>query len=520
MAVFAVSFDGTRINNADDTTGWANNGVTPSLNGDNYYQGSGSIAAQVKTSDAGFQYTSAAQNLTGQAALIKMASGRPGALQGNGISIRIGSTTANYYRFDLFSASSYPAVGGFQIVAVNPNVAQWRNGTVGTPNLTSVTYWSFRAHYTANTQGANTFADAIDTIASGTGLTGLSGGGGDPAGKFSDFIAADEATEANRWGVVTSRDGILFINGTLTIGSSGNATQFTSVGEALVFPNNRVTTGFCGVKLDIQNAGSNIAIEGGLFNGRGALFGSDDTRPRIEVIGTAGTCTMSGQSINGYEQVILTSKVEMLGCSFSNGALIDAKGATLNGSSITGGTSTTALLWDVAVNTSGKLDNVSFISGGSGHALELGPNTPNEVTFQNLSFTGYGANGTTNAAVYNNSGKALTIYVVGSTPTVRNGSGASTTFVANPATLTLTGIAEHSEVRIYEAGTQTELFGIEDKIEEVDPAYSYTVAQAVDIVVHNVEGYQYWRLPNYMLPSSDSTLPVSQVRERVYRNPP
>jgi hypothetical protein len=272
------------------------------------------------------------------------------------------------------------------------------------------------------------------------------------------------------------------------------------------------------VQLNIENAGTNISLSGGLFNGRGALTGSDDTRPRITVVGTAGTCLLDGQSVNGYERVTLTSKVEATACSFSNGALIEANGATLNGSAVAGATGTTALLWNVNANTSGKLDNVSFTSRGTGHAIELGSLVPDELTFNSLTFTGYGSNGTTDAAVYNNSGKALTIFVSGATPTVRNGSGASTTFVSNPSTLTLTGVVDGSEVRIYAANTTTELYGVEDKLTGVDPAYTYTSPQSVDIVVHNVE-YQYFRINGFALPSGDSSLPIAQVFDRNYNNP-
>ena len=90
--------------------------------------------------------------------------------------------------------------------------------------------------------------------------------------------------------------------------------------------------------------------------------------------------------------------------------------------------------------------------------------------------------------------------------------------VQSAATLTLTGIVDGSEVRIYAAGTTTELYGIESKSAGVDPAYSYTSAQPVDIVVHSVD-YNYWRLNNYSLPSADASLPVSQVFDRNYRNP-
>jgi hypothetical protein len=440
MTAFSVAFDGTRLNNADALTGWTADGVTPSLTADQTYQGTGSIGAQIKTADAGFQYTSASTNMSGRTAIIKMVSGRPGALQGNGMSCRIGSTNANYYAYYLLSATTYPPVGGWQIMAVDPNVSQWRNATVGTPNLGAVTYWSFRANYTANTQGLNTFADAVDTIANGTGLTGLNGTTG-PAGAFSNFQTSDEGTEANRWGVVTAKDGILFITGTLTIGASGTATKFASVGETIVFPNHRVTTAFAGLKLDIQNATTEIYISGGLFNGRGALTGSDDTRPRIEVVGTAGVCDFAGHTFSGYEQVIFTSVVEATTCSFTNGRLITPNGANLSGSAITGATGTTALLWNVNADTDGKLDNTSFSSGGAGHAIELGSNTPTSITLRNVGFSSYaGTDGSTgNEALYNNSGKTITVFIVGgTTPSVRNGSGASTILVANPVTVTLT----------------------------------------------------------------------------------
>lgn len=430
MTVFGVVFDGTRVNDADVVTGWANDGQNAVLDADQFYQGSGSIGAQIKTADAGFKYTSSSQDLTGRTALIKMVSGRPGGLQGNGLSIRIGSSDgSNYYLWNLLSATTYPPVGGWQIMAVNPNVSQWRSATSGTPNMSAATYWSFRAHYTSNTQGRNTFADAIDHIATGKGLTGTAGGGGDPAGSFANFATADAGTDANRWGIVTVRDGILFVAGTLTIGSSV-ATEFTSVGETLVFPDHRVTTNFCGLAFDLQNASTNINIDGALFNGRGALYTSDDTRPRYSVSSTSGLLTITGSNFSGFEQAIFNTACSITSCTFSTGGLITAAGANLSGSSIVNSTTSVALLWNVNLNTNGLLNNMSFISAGTGHAIELGPSTPDTIAFFGHSYTGYaGTDGSSGDEVlYNNSGKAITVQITGfgNMPTIRNGTDAST----------------------------------------------------------------------------------------------
>lgn len=92
----------------------------------------------------------------------------------------------------------------------------------------------------------------------------------------------------------------------------------------------------------------------------------------------------------------------------------------------------TALSWNINADTNSKLDGSKFISGGTGYGIELGTNTPATITLTNVTFTGYGANGTTNAAIYNNSGKTITINVAGgSTPTYKDGTGASTTIVSS-----------------------------------------------------------------------------------------
>ena len=90
------------------------------------------------------------------------------------------------------------------------------------------------------------------------------------------------------------------------------------------------------------------------------------------------------------------------------------------------------------------LDSMTFTSDGAGHAIYI--TTPGSYDYTLNSFNGYGVDTSTDAAIYNNSGGAVTINVnSGDTPTFRNGVGASTTIVAGAVTTKIT--ATNSETK-------------------------------------------------------------------------
>lgn len=80
--------------------------------------------------------------------------------------------------------------------------------------------------------------------------------------------------------------------------------------------------------------------------------------------------------------------------------------------------------------------------------------------------------------------------------------------------LTLTGLQPNSEVRVYQAGTTTEIAGIESSGTTFSAITSET---SVDIVVHSL-GYEYQRIEGADT-SSNLTLPIQQRVDRNYRNP-
>jgi hypothetical protein len=82
------------------------------------------------------------------------------------------------------------------------------------------------------------------------------------------------------------------------------------------------------------------------------------------------------------------------------------------------------------------------------------------------------------------------------------------------STLTLTGLQSNSEVRVFNAGTTTELAGVENSGTTFAANIS---ASSVDIVVHSL-GYEYQKIEGADT-SSNLTLPIQQRVDRNYRNP-
>jgi hypothetical protein len=148
----------------------------------------------------------------------------------------------------------------------------------------------------------------------------------------------------------------------------------------------------------------------------------------------------------------------------------------------------------------------------TGHAIQIG--SAGTYTFTDLTFNSFGTDGTNTAAIYNSSGGAVTINVFGgSVPTVRNSAG-STTTVNNLTTLTLTSLQPNSEVRVFDAGTITELAGVENS------GTSFTAnisAASVDIVIHSL-GFEYQKISGADT-TSNLTLPIQQRVDRNYSNP-
>jgi hypothetical protein len=241
----------------------------------------------------------------------------------------------------------------------------------------------------------------------------------------------------------------------------------------------------------------------------------------LSVIG-AGTITMNNQitfdtlTINDYS-TISASGATFLNSTFlnvpsSSDSISISSGTTFTGCTINVSRVTAGNYW-VSVPSPTGFTNCSFIGGG-GHAIRI--TTAGTYSFVGNTFSGFGATGTTGAAIYNDSGGLVTINISGGgdTPTYRNGTSASTV-INNSVTLTLTDLIPDSEVRIYLTGTTTELGGTESSSDTFEFQYNYSPNTYVDIVIHK-ENYEYVRLESYLLTNSSTSIPVQQRFDRNY----
>lgn len=506
-----VHFDGTRVNDADTLTGWAADGVSSlSVEPDWYYQGSACISGLVKTAEVGMYYTSGNQNLasTNGTWLAKFNQTNKNAIDGNGLQLRIGSTTAAYNYYYIYTALTYPIAGGFQIVPINPNVTGYATGVTGTPNFSTTTVWHLRSDCSATAKTQNLGMDAVDWMPNSSGLT-LSG----TSGNFEDYVTFDEGTQNNRYGVVTTKESIMYVLGTLTIGTSNTTTTFSAIDRTLVFPDARVDYGFSGIKLDLSNNSTDISLTNITFISRGVTGDTKDTRSLFTVFNTGGTSSIISCVLTNFSLISPNIKSPITDSTLNNCGTLIQNNSYITGTVFNKFTSGTTILSDDPA----KITYCDFLSDGSNHALEI--TTPGTYSFIGNTFTDYAtiSGSTGNEAIYNNSGGLVTINVTGGdTPTYRNGTSA-TTVVNNNITITFTGLKDLTEVRVFAAGTTTELAGIEDATDGTVNnrffTFSIAVGTHIDYRIHNLS-YVIIEVYDYTAPSTSTSLPIQQQTDR------
>ena len=205
------------------------------------------------------------------------------------------------------------------------------------------------------------------------------------------------------------------------------------VSSGTPYLNTNVSTNTMGITFD-GNTGDVIKL-------RNSLLSSSHKWAFQFASGAVGTYDLSGTTVSNAGTVTLRDiSQDLSGVTFSECDEITLNSCDLDSCTITGSTAASAMAIVSATECSG-LTNLDFINNTSGHSITI--TTAGTYTFDNFTFTGGGAAASSTADVYNNSGGAVTINVTngGSTPTIKNGTSASTT-VNNAVTVTVTAVDE------------------------------------------------------------------------------
>ena len=442
---------------------------------------------------------------------------------------------------DVPSAQFPLTQGGF--IPVWVDVTRTADGAVtNTPTLSSVNGVGIYA-VMGNTAGnlKNVQADASFYGTAGYSLTGTS--------NIGQVLTAEENTSTGLKGVLQEKSGIYFCQARLIIGASDAAaatpvaTTYSDSNITVIFPNQPlVATDFMGQTINLGNASTTYSLTGSTV-GAGNPTGAS-TRPDLIFTGTSGSATLTNCTLLGMRTVDFTST-----CTF-DGGILDTVNLTQGGSEIknceirTRTATQVAVVNDATFGISTGIHDVTFKQEGNGHAIEF--TSGSAVTLTNVEFSGYGADGSNSAAIYNNTGGALAITVSGGNSanyTIRNGSGASTSLIASK-NLTIDNIQPDTEVRVYsytditDPTTYTELVGMElassppdtstfdsvvsytdtDNNTKFRAIYSYntaTEAGGVRIVAVNID-YNYFKTDITLSSSQDTTVSLFQIADRNY----
>ncbi len=422
-----------------------------------------------------------------------------------GMQILVGNTLANYKRFYIYGDDTIE-YGGWQVNAVDP--AQTASASQGTPNGTWQ-YFGMAAN--VDTAVARGYPLAWDAVRYGRGSILMTGG--DLANGYATFDAAAEVNDTNsggvynRWGILSYANGTYTLQGRLALGQAGTAVDFRDSNRAIFIKSTDfVTSNFNTV--EILNAASrvdwtSISISSLSAVSPGRILVTDNADVNI------ASCTFTDIGTSTFQSNSTISESTFRRC-----------GLITHGNSVFTNNLVTQSSNSIAVTTAtpANIQDCQFVSDGTGHAIEI--TAAGTYTFSGNLFSGYGATGTTDAAIYNNSGGAVTLNISGGgdVPSYRNGSGASTTIVA-AANVTLTGLKIGSEVRAYvgtDPATSTELAGTESSGTSFN--FSQSVAgQSGYLVIHALGYNSIYQSITYS--GSDQEIPIQQSVDRTYTNP-
>lgn len=522
MAVILV---GEVVNTADAVTGFNVGNISGD---DDFVQGTGAIG--LKVSAAASEMYTTSLGVTGPYNfstggtengyhIVMWFNSKSPINSTSGFRIIVGNGTSRGH-WNVVPAGFYK--GGFITRVVNSGrpfdsipAGTWTTGANDNPGqLTNVTQMGGLMETASSIMGSfNNFQ--LDQFTIGLGLR-VSGGTVGTPDTFEAVRAQDEDT--SKWGWWGSSNGAVVGKGKLYIGpTTGNTSSiFNDSNFVVIFADEKVSSSF----YEINTRGTGTTVTWNLASISSA--NSNNVRWTLTIDSTTGSFSDTNGVWNGARNIYLNSNSDLVGTTIIDSNKLYQSGATLDGITVIAANTASGTAFIESGNP--ELISNSTFNFSTGHSIEITSASVSSFTFTNNSFVGsYGGDGSNDAAIYNNSGKAIVINVSGGdTPTIRNGAGASTT-VNNTVTLTLTNIISDSEVRIYSAGTTTELDGQESVVGGTFQfSYTYATNFLVDIVVFK-ETYKFnepeGRIANFELPNGNSSIPINQQFDRNYNNP-
>jgi hypothetical protein len=439
--------------------------------------------------------------------------------------------------------SFYPGSGGYVPVWTDiPSLS----GTITTSNVEAI---GFRV--SSNDAGSgnkvNSFLDNVRTF-TGTEEEPFFVNGTPTAATHIQDVRDSETTKSTGYnGLLVLNSGIDFFYAKLVVGEGATAgtavaTTFSESNRTIIFVDQAaITTTWLGWVVNLGNASTSFSLSNCTL--QSSSVSAATNRPELVFENTTGTATITNSNLAGFRTIDLTSA-----CSI-NGGIIDSQNLTQSSAEIENAdirprTAANVALCDDPTFGAADIHDCTITQAGSGHAFEFtsgqyGASPIAAINFNNLIFSGFGADTTSSAALLNSTGATITINLNGTsnTPTY---SGDPIVFVASK-TLTITNIEAGTELRVYtyvDLGSPlsyTELVGAENiagspesstfdtvtfnsGTQKYEATFSYDASGGdidVVIVAHNIN-FEFFRITETLSSTENTTISLFQVEDRQY----
>ena len=520
MAVPTYTTDLTPISACDalgtwvepTATGWLG-GAVPGLDAENFIQGTGAISKAFNAALVGgmiFNYASGISIPSGNAFFLWVywASPKTIASEANGGLRAICGDLINAFKAWTLGGNDTYIYGGWESYAIDPNLTA--DFTAGSP--TGVWQWF---GFCVNNLDAITKGNPMltDMYRYGRGEMRINGGEAANYATFPGFAAQND-NSSNRWGLFRAIPGGYSWKGLMTLGYT-SLVDFRDSDRNIVIENTKKVVSTFN-KIEIRQATSRVDWTRINIVALGTVSRGD-----LEVIDNAdvnlNTCVFT--DMNTF---IFLSGTAALNCTFRRCSTITAPGCNLTGSTVDSSTvaaDTSAVVWNVATDPSGLMDDMTFTKGTNAHhAIEFGISSPTTLNLSGITFSGFNASNALNDSALHimRTTGTVTVNASGCTGAISYKSAGATVNVVSTVNLTLTGLISLSDIVILNAGTSTERVNVNENVGTTYIyGYTYVVDDRIDIGVFKA-GYVPLYVRNFLLAATNTSLPIAQEIDRYY----
>lgn len=359
-----------------------------------------------------------------------------------GLRVMVGSGLGAFYSWDVggvdFGRNPY---GGWMNHAVNTTVSS--DDTVGSPTGTEQFIGAAVKSLVGIGKGN---PHGVDVVRYGRGSSIFEYGEAADYCVFAGFATQNDAS-TKRWGLIQAIAGGFLYKGKMTLGTASNAVDFRDSNVSVLIDNMpKVTANFN--TIEVNHASSRVDWNNVKFTSLGTVSpGRLVCNANADLNWDSCQFDSMGAFTFGGTNSTCTNAI------WNKCGLITLAGGTFTGSKILESTvavAASAAKWNVATDSDGYLDDMTFSKGTNAHhAIEFGLSSPTTITVRGWTVTSFNASNGQNDSTFHvkRTVGTVTINVVGGTGNFSyKTDGATVVIIIDPVTTTITVKDENGAV--------------------------------------------------------------------------